>query len=73
MRDLWLAANWLRFPRAEPAPGMAAVRAHHVMVIRRYLGNGLALVFDANSGRHLTRVHVRSLGGYRIVNPRGRA
>jgi hypothetical protein len=48
---------------------MAAVRAHHVMVIREYLGAGLALVYDANSGRHMTRVHVRSLAGYAIVDP----
>lgn len=71
IRALWLAANWFRFPRAEPAPGMAAVRPHHVMVIREIRGDGRALVYDANSGGHLTRVHVRSLAGYRIVNPRG--
>lgn len=70
IRSLWLAANWFRFPRAEPAAGMAAVRQHHVMVIREYLGNGQAVVYDANSGHHLTRVHVRSLSGYRIVNPK---
>ena len=71
VRRLWLAANWFRFPRAEPGPGMAAVRQHHVMVIRRYLGGGRALVYDANSGGHRTRVHIRSLAGYRIVNPKG--
>ena len=72
VRDLWLAANWFRFPRAAPGPSMAAVRAHHVMVIRQYLGAGRALVYDANSGRGLTRVHVVSLHGYAIVNPKGR-
>jgi hypothetical protein len=71
IRGLWLAANWLRFPPAEPGPGMAAVRPHHVMIIRAYLGDGRALVYDANSGGHLTRVHVRSLRGYSIRNPRG--
>jgi len=71
VRRLWLAANWFRFPRAEPAPGMVAVRQHHVMVIRRYLGDNRALVYDTNSGGHLTRVHVRSLAGYRIVDPKG--
>jgi len=71
VRALWLAAAWLRFPPAAPAPGMAAVRAHHVMIIREYLGDGRALVYDANSGGRRTRVHVVSLRGYRIRNPHG--
>jgi hypothetical protein len=71
VRALWRAAAWLAFPPAAPAPGMAAVRAHHVMIIRQYLGDDRALVYDANSGGHLTRVHVVSLRGYRIRNPRG--
>ena len=71
IRELWLAANWFGFPRAAPAPGMAAVRRHHVMVIREYLGGDRAVVFDANSGRHQTRIHEVSLRGYVIVNPRG--
>jgi hypothetical protein len=71
VRALWRAAAWLAFPPAAPAPGMAAVRQHHVMIIREYLGDGRALVYDANSGGHLTRVHVVSLRGYRIRNPRG--
>jgi hypothetical protein len=71
IRSLWLAANWFRFPRAEPAPGMAAVRAHHVFAIERVLGNGLVLAYDPNSGGHRTRRHVISLRGYTVVNPRG--
>jgi hypothetical protein len=71
VRDLWLAANWFRFPRAEPAPGMAAVRQHHVMVIKRVTGNNRAIVYDANSGNHLTRIHEVSLAGYSIRNPHG--
>jgi hypothetical protein len=71
VRDLWLAANWYRFPRAAPAPGMAAVRPHHVFVLEADLGGGKWQVFDANSGRHLTRVHARSIAGFTIVNPRG--
>lgn len=71
VRDLWLAANWFRFPRATPAPGMAAVRKHHVMVLETDLGNGVWMVFDANSGHHLTRVHARSIAGYIVVNPHG--
>lgn len=71
VRDLWLAANWFRFPRAEPAPGMVAVRSHHVMVIRSVVGPGTAVVFDANSGHHRTQVHTVSLAGYSIRNPHG--
>jgi len=69
VRDLWLAANWFRFPRATPAPGMAAVRRHHVFVLEQWLGGTTWLVFDANSGHHGTRVHARSISGYAIVNP----
>jgi hypothetical protein len=71
VRELWLAANWFRFPRTAPAPGMAAVRRHHVMVLEADLGGGVWQVFDANSGHHLTRVHARSLAGYVVVNPHG--
>jgi hypothetical protein len=71
VRELWLAANWFRFPRAAPAPGMAAVRRHHVMVLEADLGGGVWRVFDANSGHHLTRVLARSIAGYVIVDPRG--
>ena len=70
VRDLWLAANWFRFPRALPAPGMAAVRRHHVFVLEQYIGGDVWLSYDANSGRGLTRVHPRSISGYAIVNPR---
>jgi hypothetical protein len=69
VRYLWLAANWFHFPRAAPAPGMVAVRQHHVFVLEARLDRGLWLVYDANSGRHLTRVHARSIAGYTIVNP----
>lgn len=70
VRSLWLAANWFKFPRATPAPGMVAVRRHHVMVLEADLGGGVWQVYDANSGRHLTRVHARSIAGYAVVNPR---
>jgi len=67
-----LASNWLRFPRTLPAPGMAAVRRHHVMVLEAPGARpGSWIVFDANSGRHLTRLHERSLRGFVVVNPRG--
>lgn len=75
MRSLWLAASWLKFPRAEPAPGMVAVHrgGHHVLAIIAYLGGGRALAYDPNSGGHLTRRHVVSLAAYRVVDPHGGA
>lgn len=69
-RHLWLAANWYKFPRSMPAPGMVAVRRHHVMVLEADLGGGVWKVYDANSGRHMTRIHSRSIAGYAVVNPR---
>lgn len=73
IRSLWLAANWFKFPRTAPAVGMVAVRRHHVFVLDADLGGGLWQVYDANSGRHMTRIHSRSIAGYVIVNPRGTA
>lgn len=73
IRSLWLAANWLRYPRTSPAPGMVAARRGHVFVIKQVLGNGQVLAFDANSGGRKTRLHVRSLAGFVVVNPHGGA
>lgn len=70
VRRLWLAANWFRFPRAEPAPGHAAVRPHHVMVLVRHIRGHVWWVYDANSGHHRTRLHPRSIAGFVIVDPR---
>jgi hypothetical protein len=69
VRELYLAANWFRFPRAEAAPGMAAVRRHHVFVLEQHISGNVWLAFDANSGGHATRLHPRSIAGYVIVNP----
>lgn len=69
IRDLFLAANWLRFPRTSPAPGMVAARRGHVFVLEHPLGDGRWQVYDANSGHGATRIHARSLAGYAIVNP----
>lgn len=70
--ELNLAANWKRkFPRAEPAPGMAAARSGHVFVLLSHVEGSEWLVHDGNSGGGKTRVHVRSLRGYVIVNPHG--
>ena len=73
VRQLWLAANWFKFPRAVPAPGMAAVRRHHVFVLERPISGDVWLTYDANSGGHATRLHARSIVGYTIVNPTGGA
>lgn len=71
--SLNLAANWLRFPRTAPAPKMAAARRGHVMVLEEHISGSVWLVHDSNSGRHLTRLHPRSIAGYAIVDPRAGA
>lgn len=70
-RQWWLAANWLRLPRAAPGPGMAAARRGHVKIILGSAGRGLWRFYDPNSGRGLTRITIGSLAGYAVVNPRG--
>jgi hypothetical protein len=69
VRDLWLARNWFRFPRTAAAPGMVAVSRRHVFVIRELRGGNTVLAYDANSGGGKTRLHVRSLKGFVVVNP----
>jgi hypothetical protein len=66
-----LAANWFRFPRTSPAPGMVAVRRHHVFVLVRHIRGKTWLAHDSNSGRGKTRIHRRSIAGFVIVDPRG--
>jgi hypothetical protein len=67
--ELNLASNWRRFPRAAPAPGMAAVRAGHVMILQSQVSGNVWNVHDGNSGGHVTREHARSIAGYTIVDP----
>lgn len=68
--ELNLAANWKKlFPRATPAPGMAAARSGHVMVLVSHIAGDQWLVHDGNSGGGLTRRHVRSIRGYVVVDP----
>jgi hypothetical protein len=67
--ELNLAANWLRFPRASPSPGMVAARRGHVFVLEQSLGGDMWMAYDANSGGRATRIHARSLRGYTVVNP----
>lgn len=70
--ELNLAANWVRkFPRSSPAPGMVAARPGHVFVLMSHVEGDLWLSHDGNSGGGLTREHVRSIRGFRIVNPHG--
>jgi hypothetical protein len=69
--ELNLAANWIRkFPRTYAAPRMVAARRHHVMVLLSHVSGFDWLVFDPNSGNHLTREHVRSIAGYTVLDPR---
>jgi hypothetical protein len=68
--ELNLAANWLRFPRTAPAPGMVAARHGHVFVLEQQVEGDTWMAYDANSGGHATRIHARSLHGYTVVNPR---
>ena len=70
IRSLWLAKNWFQFPASTPGPGKVAVRVGHVFVIIRNLGGGKVLAYDANSGGHKTRIHVRSLAGYSVRDPK---
>lgn len=69
IRSLWLARNWYRFPPATPAPGMVAVRRHHVFAILKVLDRSRVIAYDPNSGGHKTRIHIRSLAGYSVRNP----
>lgn len=68
---LAIAANWGGFPSAPCAPGMAAWRQGHVYAIEQCLPGNRVVAYDPNSGGGRTRMHVRSLAGYRIVNPHG--
>lgn len=70
IRDLFLALNWRRFPRAAPAPGMVAVRRGHVFQLLAHVRGDTWTVFNPNSGGGLTRIHHRRIAGYSIHNPR---
>lgn len=70
-RELNAARNWrIMFPRTAPAPGMAAVRAHHVMILMSHVDGKNWLVHDGNFN-HQTVEHVMSIRGYTVVDPRG--
>lgn len=71
VNNLFLASNWFKFPRSSPAPGMVAVRRHHVFYILEVRSENNVLAYDPNSGGHKTRIHVRNLAGYSVRNPHG--
>lgn len=64
-----LAANWLKFPRTEAAPGMVAARRGHVFKLLSHRGGSVWEVWDANSGGGRIRIHDRSIAGFAIVRP----
>jgi hypothetical protein len=72
-RRLDLAIAWARlFPRrTHPAPGYAAVRPGHVMLLVSPASqDGWYVVRDYNSGRGLSRIHTRFVGrGWIFVDP----
>ena len=41
----------------------------HVAIIRQYNGDGTAVLYDANSGKGLTRVHRVRIAGLAVVDP----
>ena len=67
--QLWRAANWLKFPRTYPAPGMVAARKGHVFLLLAPANGNNWYSYDPNSGGGLTREHIRSIKGFTIVNP----
>lgn len=71
IRSLWPTSAWLKFPRAMPGTDMVAYRPGHVFVLKHHIQGDLWMVYDANSGGRRTRMHPRSIRGYRILNPRG--
>lgn len=73
VRKLWLARNWLTFPRTSPRPGMVAARRGHVMLLRSHVAGNRWVVFDPNSGGGRTRIHVRSIARFVVVNPNASA
>lgn len=72
IRSLWPVRAWRAFPRDVPAPKNVAIltRGSHLFVLERHISGSDWLVRDYNSGGHRSRLHVRSIAGAIIVNPR---
>lgn len=64
-KRLNLASNW---PRYYKGSQMIAVWHHHVALVERMIDSRTALLRDYNSGGGLSRLHVRSVAGARILN-----
>jgi hypothetical protein len=59
VRDLWLASNWLRFPRTQAHAGAVAVwPGRHVALVVAQLGDGSVMVDDSWNHQHVTRAPV---------------
>jgi hypothetical protein len=71
VRSLYPARAYGKFPSGAIAAGNVAYRAHHVFYIESVVDGSTVMAYDPNSGGHLTRIHLVSLHGYRIVNPHG--
>lgn len=72
VRNLFLAANWYKFPRTPPSAGMVAIFGkRHVAYIMSVDGGGNATLYDPNSGGHKTRIHTRNIANTTVVNPHG--
>lgn len=74
IRALWQVRAWLGFPRDVAAPRNVAVfksrRISHLFILEHHVGGDQWMVRDYNSGGHRSRLHVRSIRGAVIVNPR---
>lgn len=71
-KRLNLAWSWAKlFPRTSAAPGMAAVRRGHVMLLQSHVEGTRWIVRDYNGGRHLSWIHERDVRGFVFVNPHG--
>lgn len=72
-RGLFRAAEWFRFPRSSPGAGMAAVRRHHVFILKHHIEGDVWMTADYNSGGRRSRLHAQSIRGFVIVNPGARS
>lgn len=71
--SLNLAWNWARkYRRVAAAPGMAAVRRGHVMLLVRHVAGTRYIVRDYNGGRGLSYIHERDVRGFVFVDPSSR-
>lgn len=60
-----LAWNWTKYYHGSTP---VAVWPHHIAIIEKMTGPGMAILRDYNSGGGLARIHERSIAGARIVS-----